>query len=201
MEQAISILILAGGKSSRMDYKDKACLPLGQETFLSRLYKCMKPHAEQIIISEGKMTHRDYGADFENVCFVRDIYEDCGPLGGLYTGLKACTSELCAVAACDMPYLEFGLYEYLLGFITEETDAVIPLLDGRRQPLAGIYKKRLELKVKEQLEGKDNTMKHFLDTIQVKYVEVGDQERYLAMLQNINTTEEYKELKKHEGSN
>ncbi|MBR3771690.1 MAG: molybdenum cofactor guanylyltransferase [Clostridium sp.] len=201
MEQTMSILILAGGKSSRMDYKDKACLPLGNDTFLSSLYKRLKPYTEQIIISEGKMTRRDYGADFANVCFVRDIYEDCGPLGGLYTGLKECRNDLCFVAACDMPYLEYALYEYLFGFVTDEVDAVIPLLEGRKQPLAGIYKKRLEPKVKEQLDSKDNTMKHFLDTISVKYVEVGDQERYRAMLQNINTTEEYKELKKHEGSN
>lgn len=190
-----STLILAGGKSRRMDFVDKANLPLGDETFLSALYKRFTGHTKQIIISEGKETHREYREEMKEADFVKDIYEDCGPLGGLYSGLKACKEEYLCVAACDMPYLEYQLYRYLLKSDKEEYDAILPTYHGRIQPLAGIYKKRILKDVQKQLESGDNTMKDLLKQISVHYIEVADDKTLARMLKNINTMEEYKEMK------
>lgn len=189
-----STLILAGGKSRRMNFVDKANLPLGGETFLSALYKRFAAHTSQIIISEGKETHRDYREEVKEADFVKDIYEDCGPLGGLYSGLKACKEKYLCVAACDMPYLEYQLYEYLLKSDKEEYDAILPTYQERIQPLAGIYKKRILPAVQKQLDTGDNTMKDLLKTLSVHYVEVADDNALARMLKNINTMEEYKEI-------
>ncbi|MBN2366153.1 MAG: molybdenum cofactor guanylyltransferase, partial [Calditrichaeota bacterium] len=44
----------------------------------------------------------------------RDIYPDCGPLGGLYTALYYSPRPLVAILPCDMPLLEPQVYRILL---------------------------------------------------------------------------------------
>lgn len=193
-----SILILAGGKSTRMKGKDKANLKFHGETFLEGLYERLKPYSSQIMISEGKLTKREYEGELTKAEFVRDIYEDRGPLGGLYAGMCESEGEYLAAVACDMPYFDSKVIKYLMTFDQEEYDAIVPTIEERIQPLAGIYKKRLLPNIKEQLEEGDNTMKHFLKTIRVRYVEVGEKEELVKMLRNVNTTEEYKELIENE---
>lgn len=192
------ILIIAGGKSSRMDFKDKAELTYRGETFLTGLYKRLKPYTDQLIISEGKLTNRDYHEEAKDAIFVKDIYEDCGPMAGLYSGLLACKEDYLYVTACDLPNMEIYLYQYLMQFDKEQYDAIIPTWDERMQPLAGVYKKRIIDQVKEQLESGDNTMKHLLRNLSVCLVEVGESRLLCNMLENVNTMEEYKELKKNE---
>lgn len=194
----LSILILAGGKSTRMKGKDKANLTFHGETFLEGLYERLKPCSSQIMISEGKLTKRDYDGELAKAEFVRDIYEDRGPLGGLYAGMCESEQEYLAVVACDMPYFDIEVIKYLMTFDQEEYDAIVPTITERIQPLAGIYKKRLLPKIKEQLEEGDNMMKHFLRNIRVRYVEVADNAQLVKMLRNINTTDEYKELIENE---
>ena len=106
--------------------------------------------------------------------------------------------EYLAVVACDMPYFDIEVIKYLMTFDQEEYDAIVPTITERIQPLAGIYKKRLLPKIKEQLEEGDNMMKHFLRNIRVRYVEVADNAQLVKMLRNINTTDEYKELIENE---
>lgn len=192
------ILIIAGGKSSRMDYQDKAELTYHGETFLHGLYRRLKPYTDQLMIAEGKNTNRDYHEEVKNAIFVKDIYEDCGPMAGLYSGLLECREDYLFVTACDMPHMEIYLYQYLMQFDKEQYDAIIPTWNERMQPLGGIYKKRLVNQVKEQLESGDNTMKHLLRNISVCLVEVGENRLLCKMLENVNTMEEYKELKENE---
>lgn len=192
------ILIMAGGKSSRMDYQDKAMLRYNGETFLSILYHRLNTHTAHLMVSEGKGTREEYRNEAKDAVFVKDIYEDRGPIGGLYSALSACKEDSLFVVACDMPYMQIYLYEYLKEFDKDQYDAIIPLYKKQMQPMAGIYKKRIVEKVKSQIASKDFTMKHLLRKLQVCYVEVGENKWLSEMLQNVNTVEEYKELVKHE---
>ena len=173
-------------------------MSINGETFLEGLYERLKPYSSQIMISEGKLTKREYEGELTKAEFVRDIYEDRGPLGGLYAGMCESEEVYLAAVACDMPYFDIEVIKYLMTFDEEEYDAIVPTITERIQPLAGIYKKRLLPNIKEQLEEGDNTMKHFLKTIRVRYVEVGEKEELVKMLRNVNTTEEYKELIENE---
>lgn len=193
-----SILIMAGGKSSRMDYQDKANLSYHGQSFLTGIAKRLKPYTEQLMISEGKMTHRDYHEEVKEALFVKDIYEDCGPMGGLHAALLQCKEDYLYVVACDMPKMEIYLYQYLMEFDKEKYDAIIPTWNGNMQPLAGIYKKRILNQVTEQMESGDNTMKHLLRNLSVCLVEIGENKLLSEMLENINTMEEYKELMDNE---
>lgn len=176
-------LILAGGKSSRMGGKHKGNLLIGAESFTQRLIHELAPHTETVLLSYGKTIRQNY----PNCHIIHDEYTDCGPMGGLHAGLKACTADLLLVAACDMPLLKWELYDFLLqnlnGF-----DAVVPVLDGQIQPLAAVYTKKLLPVLESCLKAENYRLRSALEQAKVCYV---DAESFAELLQNINTKEEY----------
>ena len=176
-------LILAGGKSRRMGGRHKGALPIGAETFTRRLINELKPCTEQIFLSYGAAVH----LDFEDCRIVRDEYTDCGPMGGLHAGLKACESDLLLVAACDMPLLSRKLYDFLLADLGEY-DAVVPVVDGQLQPLSAVYRKTLLPIFESCLQEKNYRLRSALEQAKVNYICA---DAFAKQLQNINTEEEY----------
>lgn len=127
-------LILAGGKSTRMGGTHKGSLLIEAETFTERLVKELKKDAGKVWLSYGGQVHERY----EGCGIVRDIYPECGPIGGLHAGLAACTGDGVMAAACDMPFLKIELYRYLARRMEEEEqktgeslDGVVPVLNCR----------------------------------------------------------------------
>ena len=51
---------------------------------------------------------------FKDVKLAEDLVKECGPLAGIYTGLKSISSPKAFFVACDMPFLHNGLIERLL---------------------------------------------------------------------------------------
>ncbi len=179
-------LILAGGKSSRMGGIHKGNLRIGAESFTQRLVNELKAHCQQLFLSYGSSVQQEY----EDCCIIRDEYADCGPMGGLHAGLKACNSDILLVAACDMPLLRWDLYSFLLTQL-EEYDAVIPVADGKIQPLAAVYTKALLPVLEANLKLGNYRLMSALEQINIHYVELP---QFAAMLRNINTVEEYTAL-------
>src|SRR5213594_4238966 len=82
----IAVCVLAGGSSSRMG-RDKTLLRLGQHTLLR---------------------HARLAADGLHLpvrVIRRDLLPRCGPLSGIYTGLKTSHAEAELFLACDMPFV------------------------------------------------------------------------------------------------
>ena len=55
----MDVLILAGGKSSRMGGNHKGNLKIRGEGFTERLIRVMKPHAERILLSYGETVQQE----------------------------------------------------------------------------------------------------------------------------------------------
>ncbi len=177
-------LILAGGKSSRMGGKHKGSLLIGEESFTQHLLNEFQAHADQVFVSYGEIVRQK----LPGCQIVQDEYKDCGPMGGLHAGLKSCRSDTLMTAACDMPLLKWELYEYLLTQLADH-DAVIPMAEGRCQPLAAIYRKTALPVLERCLRNGDFRMMKALEKINVCYA---DASKFAFMLKNINTEEEYR---------
>ncbi|MEK7382693.1 MAG: molybdenum cofactor guanylyltransferase [Elusimicrobiota bacterium] len=69
---------------------------------------------------------------------VRDLRPEAHSLGGVRSALAHAATERVFVCACDMPFLDAGLVRGLAelggGF-----DAVVPVWEGRLQPLCAVY--------------------------------------------------------------
>lgn len=190
-------LLLAGGKSSRMGGRHKGDLLYGNETFTTRMIHELSKDADTIWISYGAKVYGTY----ENCRIVRDIYPDCGPIGGIHAGLTACESDEVMVAACDMPFLKIELFRYLYKQMEEAGkqekvayDGAVSVLDGRIHPLSAIYRRTAALVMEQQILKGNYRIRAALDKMKILYVDVTGNARFAYMLQNVNTMEEYKML-------
>ena len=126
-------LILAGGASRRMGI-DKPGLDFGGATLLERAIGTMQAVFPQVIVSV-----RAPRADV-SVPQVSDEPVGGGPLAGLCAGLAAATTPWVFAVAADMPFVRSDVIRRLAAQ-RHGVQAVVPVIDGIRQPLAAFYAK------------------------------------------------------------
>lgn len=133
----LSIVIQAGGQSSRMG-EDKALkLFLGQP-LIQRVIERLKPIADELLVT----TNRADEYAFLNTRLVADLKPDRGALGGLYTAIASATQPFVAVVACDMPFASTRLIETASSLmVQEEADVVIAKSEEGYEPLHAVYRR------------------------------------------------------------
>ena len=124
---------------------------------------------------------------------VSDIMPDKGPLGGIYTALVKSQGLYNFVFACDMPFINPDLIDYMVDK-AEGVDIVVPRWQGKFEPLHAIYSKRCIEPIKIQLEKNDLKITNFFSQLNLKIIEQEEVERFGhsgTLFLNINTQEEY----------
>jgi molybdopterin-guanine dinucleotide biosynthesis protein A len=177
----IGAVILRGGRSSRMG-SDKAGLRLGGRTFLELIKGELSDFDELLIsVAEGE---GDAGT-------VSDIYKKCGPMGVIYSALRAAKSDALLVVPCDLPLFGRSLARELAANMDEDTDALICVTDDKIHPICGIYSKSCLETMKYCLESGQLRMRLLLERLRTRQLYVSDM---AYMLKNINTPEDFKAL-------
>lgn len=129
--------ILAGGRSRRLDGRNKAALPLGGGSVLDRQLARLRTCVDRtIIIANDAERFADVG-----VPVIRDREPGLGALGGLYTAVQATQSERTLVVACDMPFVSEPLLAYLVA-AGRAADIAIPRTARGYEPLCATYSRR-----------------------------------------------------------
>lgn len=187
---AVGAVILAGGKSSRMNGRNKALLHLKGQSFLEKILRELSGFQEVLISADRMERYPQYQG-----MVVPDLFPGTGPIGGLYSSLSACKSDALLVVSCDMPLFSAQLGEYLLSYHASQWDAlVLEDRSGRLQPLCGIYQKSSLPVLLEQLQSGNYKMLDLLARLRVKTVKL----RYSAFpdtcVWNINSPEDYARL-------
>jgi molybdopterin-guanine dinucleotide biosynthesis protein A len=168
MPREVTSIILAGGKNLRLG-RNKAFEVIGGKTIIERIFERLEPISSQIVVVTS-------WAEFDvelnlDVEVVADIYPGMGPLGGIYTGLTASLSDVNIVAACDMPFLNTELMEYMAELLADY-DAVVPRLANQMiEPLHAVYAKNCLSRIDERLAAKKLSIHAFLDEVNVRYLE------------------------------
>lgn len=136
-----SALILAGGRSRRMGFKDKALIPIGNKTILEHVIESLDGVVNEIIISMRDPSQQELLNDYiQGHDVVLDKIQDVGPLSGILEGAKAATGEYVFVAACDMPFINTDVVELLFKH-AEGHDAAIPVWDNENlEPMHAVYR-------------------------------------------------------------
>jgi molybdenum cofactor guanylyltransferase len=185
-------IILAGGRNLRMG-KNKAFLTIQGERLIDRTHALLVQLVEEIfLVTNSPLDYLDL-----KVRTVADLLPGKGSLGGIYTGLFYATASHALVVACDMPFLNRPLIQYLQG-LAKGYDIVIPRTPDGLQPLHAIYSQRC-LPFMEELLQRDNL--RILDFFpKVKKREVLPEELLpfdpeLKSFMNINTPEDLARLR------
>lgn len=206
---ALSLLILAGGKSSRMK-KDKSQLPWQDSTTLTHmLINSYVYPFERTVISANRIIEPQELPDFirkktkqrehtteyihlsdkRRLSVVSDLYTDCGPLGGMEAAMRLYPSDCWLILAVDLPFFDFSRVPALLAANASEYDAVIPVVDGRENPLAALYKGRVYEKIRTALADGDYRVRKIYN----KKAAFIDETPYARQYLNMNTALAYKE--------
>lgn len=182
-------IILAGGKSRRMG-RDKSTLELvAGLSLLDSVEQALLQISDDVIVVNNK----DERVRSSQVREVTDVYVGGGPLAGIHAGLQAARHETAFVVACDMPFIDLDLINYLLA-ASAGYDVTI-LRDGDRlEALHAVYRKSALPVIERSLAEGSYKVTAILSQLQVNYIDVetiaGDYD-YQRILTNINRPEDY----------
>jgi molybdopterin-guanine dinucleotide biosynthesis protein A len=167
---SLTAIILAGGKSSRVGLnKSKDQMKLAGRPLIdwviSKLTSLDNLIEENIIIVGTKEKY----PNFKQV--VQDIFPQKGPLGGIFSGLKASNSQYNLVVACDMPFLEVKLLQYMREEI-DSNDIIIPRYNrGYIEPLCAIYSKKCLEVMEKNIQSGILSIRKIFPHLKIKFIE------------------------------
>ena len=87
LKNEISVVILAGGRASRMGGKDKGLIELDGAPLIAYVHEVVKNKASHIFISANRNTEQ-YSLYGEVI--IDDLKDFQGPLAGISKALKSC---------------------------------------------------------------------------------------------------------------
>jgi len=156
--------VLAGGRSSRFG-RDKARFVWRGRPLLSYVLESLNTAEERLVVAG-----RDY-ADFGFPVYP-DVIPGGDSLSGLHSALVHARADWVAVAACDLPYLASGYWDYLYER-ARRTGASAVVAEGPTgwiEPLAAFYRKDLEPVARAQLEAGDLFLKNLVEAAHAEIV-------------------------------
>ena len=192
----MAAIILAGGESRRMG-RNKAFLDLGGLPLLGHVLRTLSPVCgEVLVVARDPEAYPGVG-----VRVVGDLVPGAGPLGGLYTGLRASADAVNFCVACDMPLVRAEVVRRLLGMLAGH-DAVVPVLPApgggeRPEPLHAVYHRRVAAEAEARLRRGPASLRSLLRGLEVRWVrahEIRSLDPRLDSFRNVNTPEEYRRL-------
>jgi len=130
-----SAVILCGGKSSRMGF-DKSTIKVKNKFLIDIIAEELKQIFESIVLVSNdldRFNHTKY-------LVVKDIIENSGPIGAIYTALKGATSKYVFITACDMPIISLDYIKYMMDIIkSENVQGVVSYNSKYIEPLYAFY--------------------------------------------------------------
>ena len=163
----LTAIILAGGQSSRIGSdQDKAMLKLNGKCLIDIVISKLKHIVEDNIIIVGPPNKYPSCKQV-----VPDLFIQKGLMVGLYSGLKASTSQYNLVVGCDMPFLKVELLQYIEEKI-DSNDIIIPrYTKSYIEPLCAIYSKDCLEIMKRNIEAGNLSIKRIFPYLKVRYIE------------------------------
>lgn len=162
----ITGVVLAGGQSRRMGF-NKAQAEIHGESMLIRMIEKQKEITPIIVVSSGS-------ASYPNIPWpqIYDEHPQCGPMGGIYSVLKASSSSLHLIVSCDMPLVSISLLEHIVATALKSDSLIIVPVDdyGEPQMMCAVYHKDVLPILEQQIDAQIFKMKSLLDLVSVEYI-------------------------------
>jgi len=182
-------VVLAGGKGSRLDFVEKALLDFHGEPILSHVIRTLSSCVDEIVVV-ARNEEQQRKLHLSEVTVARDEVQDFGPVAGMYSGLRAASSEYAFVTACDMPFIKADvvdlLFDEAVGY-----DVAIP---DPPEPLHAVYKRETTIRAaKAAIKNGKGAIMYIVDQLVVNYVpkdEIRLIDPSLCTFVNINSLED-----------
>jgi len=192
----IAIVILAGGKSSRMG-RDKLALEYKGQTLLASVVSRFENEFNNVYLS---VADEDKYPEI-NLPRVVDGFPGCGPMSGLnaaFTALDSAGSlEGVFLVAADLPFASPPVARRLIELCGDSEACVIRRDDGKLEPLFGYYRSSLALRCETALKSGNFKMTALLSEATTRFVSTDElgalwDERLVV---NLNFPKDYEALR------
>ncbi|MGL4773856.1 MAG: molybdenum cofactor guanylyltransferase [Clostridium sp.] len=181
-----SVIILSGGKATRLNGFPKSHLLYNNKTFIEKILEEVEDYEEKFISSNSPFLFRD-----SKIEVIEDEVKNIGPIGGIYTCLKRCTFENALVIGVDMPFLSKNFLNSL-GEVKFQGNILIPISSGRIEPFCGIYKRNVVKTIEENILKGEFSIEKLIKEEKTVYIEYLKADNFT----NINTFRDYERLSK-----
>jgi|SRR5450631_1925525 molybdopterin-guanine dinucleotide biosynthesis protein A len=158
-----TVIVLAGGRASRLGGQDKASLTIGGTPLLDRLLSSLPDVVPVVIAGPQRPTDR-------RVTFVREWPIHGGPVAGIAAALVAVKTPVTALLAVDMPWAGTLVRQLIAEFAACDAAALVPVdAAGFRQPLCAVVRtKALHEALAGLGDSRARSMRDLMSLIDVK---------------------------------
>ena len=161
----------------------KSDLEIGGTTFLEHIVDVLLDAFDTVYVCGGDTA-------VSGATLLHDPEQGAGPLGGIASALQDAGEGSVFVTAVDMPLLDLPVIRRLSEPPVGRGHARIARVDGRPQPLCGMYKGDLADIAMAHLRSRDRSVMGFVrDVPHLELVDITD-----GSLRNVNTPEDYAAL-------
>jgi molybdenum cofactor guanylyltransferase len=190
----ITGILLAGGKSSRIG-AEKGLLKWKGRYLAEFSLDILSQVFKKVIISSSNPEYLKFGCDI-----YEDEYKNIGPISGIYTGLKRSSTTYTFFLACDMPFIQAKLIQFICSFY-QDSSAVIPVSNTGIEPLCALYSKDCIPVIEEMIQKKEYKLNLIASKINsIKLLKVSDMAEFYQpnSFVNINTIEDLNKYEPHQ---
>jgi molybdopterin-guanine dinucleotide biosynthesis protein A len=187
MTEKITGIILAGGQSKRMG-TDKGLIGLSGKPLISYAIDTLSGICGEILISANDDAYNSFGLKV-----VPDLMTGQGPMGGIYSCMKAVKTKYVIVLSCDMPFVDKQIIDLLLTG-KNHYQAVLPGHKGFMQPVCALYNSEILPIIEHHLFSGKLKLAGFIEMLNHKIVEISYEDEY--KLLSINTKSELLEAER-----
>ncbi|MHA1916898.1 MAG: molybdenum cofactor guanylyltransferase, partial [Candidatus Ranarchaeia archaeon] len=143
LKKNITVAILAGGKSLRID--EKPFLKINEKTLLEIIINQVRDLTDNllVIVKNDNQKTRIEQLKIHNIKIVTDLIKEIStPLIGIYTALNSTLTPYVLILPCDSPIIQIDFLKELISMI-QNYGAIIPKWpNGWIEPLHAIYSKK-----------------------------------------------------------
>jgi molybdopterin-guanine dinucleotide biosynthesis protein A len=139
-------VVLAGGYSTRFGDRDKALAAIDGDPMLVRVVRRLASVVDEVVVSCRADQHEEFEREIDGLAaptpvrFVHDSTPDMGPLAGIKNAFEGTESEITAVVACDMPWVDPAFLSALFDRVGDAEALVPEHPDGHLQPTQAVYR-------------------------------------------------------------
>jgi molybdenum cofactor guanylyltransferase len=180
----ITGIVLAGGKSLRMGY-DKGLAKVGERKMIELVIQSLKKVCDDIIIISNTDAY-----NYLDIPVYVDLIKECGPIGGIFTGLFHSQTEHNLIVACDMPFVSDKLLNTIINNCNNN-QIVIPSINNQLEPLCGYYNKDILLNIKSFIDNNEYSVNKMIRHF--KYEAISFDFNSI-LLTNVNTPDELNKI-------
>ena len=178
----IPCVIFAGGKSSRMG-EDKALLPFGEYSTLSEYqYRKLSKIFSQVYISCKSSSKFPFEANF-----IEDNDATFSPTAAFVAIYEQLQTPRFFALSVDTPFITETIFTTLCEADEKSYDATVALIDGKMQPLCGIYHRSLYKEFVWMQHNNLHKLSLLLEQSNTQTIPFNDQKAFL----NLNKKEHY----------